>query len=99
MSMRLLILPVVLAAAALLVSACTTMSAAPPVAGSCNADAVQAYTGQIATTGVIDAARKAAGAEMVRTLKPGQVVTMEYLEGRLNLHVDGNNAIVRGACG
>lgn len=36
---------------------------------------------------------------VVRTLKPGQMVTMEYLEGRINLQVDDNRVIVAVTCG
>jgi hypothetical protein len=52
-----------------------------------------------ADAATIEAARKAAGAERVRTLKPGQMVTMEYLEGRLNLYLDANGTIQRIGCG
>lgn len=100
MSLRLLALPAtaILTLAACTLSACTT--AAPlPRAESCNAEAAQVYVGQAATPAIIDAARRAAGAEQVRTLKPGQMVTMEFLEGRLNVHVDAGNVILRTACG
>jgi hypothetical protein len=48
---------------------------------------------------MIEAARKDAGADSARTLKPGQMVTMEYLAGRLNLYLDANDKIERIACG
>ena len=48
---------------------------------------------------MIEAARKDAGADRVRTLKPGQVVTMEYLAGRLNLYLDASGKIERIGCG
>lgn len=95
MSMRLFVLPVAL----LLVAACTTTPATPPSANDCNAEAVKAYIGQAATANVIESARRAAGARIVRTLKPDQMVTMEYLEGRLNLHVDAGNVLLRATCG
>ena len=47
----------------------------------------------------IEAARKAAGAQRVRTLQHGQAVTMEYLEGRLNLYLDASGTIERIGCG
>ena len=47
----------------------------------------------------LEAARKAAGAERARTLKHGQVVTLEYLEGRLNLYLDASGKIERIGCG
>jgi len=68
-------------------------------ANQCNADAANAYLGKAADAATIEAARQAAGAERVRTIKPGQMVTMEYLEGRLNLYLDANGRIERIACG
>lgn len=44
-------------------------------------------------------AQRLARAKTVRTLRPGQVVTMEYRADRLNLHVDANNRVERIACG
>lgn len=71
----------------------------PPVALECHAERAQDAVGKTATAAVVEQARKDAGAQTVRVLKPGQVVTMEYREGRLNVYVDGNNAIERVACG
>lgn len=94
MSLRtLLLVPAMLSLAA-----CATAEA-PPAAGGCNADAASAYLGKAADAATIEAARKAAGAERVRTIKPGQMVTMEYIEGRLNLYLDANGRIERIACG
>lgn len=87
-----------LSATALLMSACA-ISATPPSTSTCNADAATPYVGQVATSPVVEAARRKAGAGLVRTLKPGQMVTMEYLDGRLNLHLDADNKIIRATCG
>ncbi|MBW8811101.1 MAG: hypothetical protein JF591_20305, partial [Lysobacter sp.] len=35
----------------------------------------------------------------VRVLKPGQMITKEYMDGRVNVHVDENNVIVDVGCG
>ena len=70
-----------------------------PAQASCNPEAAQPYVGQVATADVVEKARVAAGAEMVRTLKPGQVVTMEYRSGRLNLDVNGGNVVTGARCG
>ena len=95
MSQRsLLLLP-----AALLLAACATPVTPPPMTGQCNADAAQAHVGHAATAEMIEAARKDAGADSVRTLKPGQAVTMEYLAGRLNLYLDADGKIERIGCG
>lgn len=85
--------------AALLLAACATAEPPPSLAGQCNADAAQHHVGHAATAEMVEAARKDAGADRVRTLKPGQVVTMEYLAGRLNLYLDADGMIERIACG
>ena len=73
--------------------------AATPAA-SCNADAAKpAAIGKPATTAVLEQARIDAGARMSRVLKPGQMVTMEYAEGRLNVDVDASNVIINLRCG
>ncbi len=94
MSIRLLALPAV----ALLLSSCAT-PATPPSATACNAEAVQAFVGRAATGDTVDAARLAAGAELVRVIKPGQMVTLDYRSERLNLYLDAAGAVERVSCG
>lgn len=67
--------------------------------GKCDAKAAQAYVGKTASPDVMAQAKAAAGASHVRILKPGQMVTMEYSAGRLNLDVDANNVITSARCG
>ena len=94
-----------LAVATLLLTACTATSPPmsdpiPPQPLGCNADAAKPNAiGKVATTDVVDHARRDAGAQMARVLKPGQMVTMEYREGRLNIDVDEANVITNLRCG
>ena len=85
-------------AAALAASAC---AATPPVAGEptgrCDVAAAKAYIGQNATPAVVEQARKAAGADVVRTLDKDAVITMEYRQSRLNLITDGGR-IINATC-
>ena len=71
----------------------------PPMAGACNAEAAQAAIGKAATPDVVEQARVDAGADVARVLVPGQVVTMEFLAGRLNVNVNERNAVVGLTCG
>ncbi|MEO6226428.1 MAG: I78 family peptidase inhibitor [Thermomonas sp.] len=87
-----------LSAIAMLMSACAT-PATPPAAGACNANAIRPYVGQVATPAVVDAARNAAGAQLVRALKPNDAATMDYRVERINILVDDANKIVRATCG
>ena len=71
----------------------------PPQRDPCTADAANAYLGQAASAEVVEQARRAARADIARVLHPGEVVTMEYRSGRLNIEVDERGAIVRLRCG
>jgi hypothetical protein len=92
-----------IAAATCALAGCAT--AAPPDGGPyppkrmCNAEAARAAIGREATPDVVERARIDAGADMARVLRPGQVVTMEYREGRLNIDVNERNAIIGLRCG
>lgn len=66
---------------------------------ACNPNAARGVIGRVATTEVIEEARQAAGAELVRTLKPGQMVTMEYHPSRLNIDLDADNVVANVRCG
>ena len=74
-------------------------TSAPTEAPGCNADAARGVVGQTASADVVEKARMAAGAEIARTLKPGQMVTMEYHASRLNIDVDANNVVTNVRCG
>ena len=71
----------------------------PPQRDPCTAQAADRYVGQVASPDVVEQARRAAQADVARVLHPGDVVTMEYRTGRLNLEVDERNVIVRLRCG
>lgn len=65
----------------------------------CDAGAAQSLVGQQATGDVVEEARTMAGAETARTLHPDQAVTMEFVEGRLNVDVDEDGVITGLRCG
>lgn len=97
------------AALSLSLSACAPMPPSDPPrsagpgpsepAQKCDADAARGAIGQSASADVVERARIAAGAQVARTLKPGQMVTMEYHNSRLNIDVDANNVITNVRCG
>ena len=88
--------------AALLLAGCV-MGQPPaveaPVNTECDAAAAQGYVGQPASNQNIEGARIAAGAELVRTIRPGQAVTMEYSAGRLNVQLNSASTIISVTCG
>jgi Peptidase inhibitor I78 family len=65
----------------------------------CNAGKIQSTIGQAATQDVIDRAVADSTSGAVRVIKPGDAVTADYSEGRLNLEVDANNVITKASCG
>ena len=73
----------------------------PPVfaPGECNAQAAQSIVGQSYNTPLGEDARVRAGAERVRTLKPGDVVTMEFDARRLSIDVDAAGKVALVRCG
>lgn len=71
----------------------------PQTSASCDAGAAQGFVGKQGDAQTVEQARIAAGAEVARVLKPGQVVTMEYRDGRLNVDVDASNTITGVRCG
>ena len=98
MSLRSLCLfPVVFALAA-----CASQPAADEATastGTCNAEPAQSYVGKPATDANIEAAFKASGAKTMRSIKPGQAVTMDYREDRVNVSQDASGNIERVSCG
>jgi hypothetical protein len=87
-----------------LLAACAEMPPAdpkPPLEreGICDASTLGWTTGKPADAALVQKAQAESGARMVRTLRPGQVVTMEYSQYRLNLYLDANDRVERASCG
>lgn len=70
-----------------------------PVAGDCNAAGAQFAVGRPFSTQLESEARQRSGAQVVRMLRPGQAVTMEFNPKRLNIDVDAVGNITRVRCG
>jgi len=71
----------------------------PPPVASCNANNASAAIGKVAVSVVVEQARMDAGARVVRVIRPGEAVTMEYMQDRLNIEVNANNVIITVRCG
>ena len=76
-------------------------SVSPPMAGTmqCNDGKGQTAVGQTATQAVVDKIIADTGSRNARVIKPGQAVTMDYREDRVNINVDANNVIISVKCG
>lgn len=71
----------------------------PPYAGQCDDAKLGWAVGKQATADVVERVRVESGSQSARVLKPGQMVTMEFIAGRVNVYVDAANRIERVACG
>jgi hypothetical protein len=65
----------------------------------CSTDSVQNMLGQTYSASVGETARQRSGSRIVRLLKPGQVMTMEYDPSRINIILDDKGAIQALRCG
>ena len=86
----------------LLAAACTTVPATPEAGGSvgaCAAEGLGELVGRPATQALGSEALRLSGARAVRWIRPGDAVTMDYREDRLNIHLDAEGRVERFACG
>lgn len=67
--------------------------------GSCDASKAQALIGKARSKELGADALRLAGARALRWIAPGTMVTMDYREDRLNLHVDERGRVTKVACG
>ena len=96
-----------LAAAAATLGACATPAGStPPLEPSppaeterCDAEAARSVVGQVYSAATAEQARAASGATVVRRIEPGQMVTMEFRAGRLNIDTDAGGRITAVRCG
>ena len=89
------------AAFALLTMGCASAPPSAPAgetAAACRGDGLQDLVGRTATSELAAEAQRRSGARTVRWMRPGQIVTMEFREDRLNIHVE-NGRTVRFNCG
>jgi hypothetical protein len=72
---------------------------APQEPGECNANGAQFGVGYDYSTALAEQVRQASGAAIVRSIGPGQAVTMDYRSNRLNLEFDAGGRVLRVRCG
>lgn len=71
----------------------------PAAATACDDSQAQWAVGKKVTEAEVEQARKDSGAGTVRTLKPNQMVTMEFNTNRLNLDLDDAGTVTAIRCG
>ena len=65
----------------------------------CDAGPAQSLVGRQATSELGAEALRLTGARTIRWIQPGQAVTMDYREDRLNISLDAQNRVGRMSCG
>jgi hypothetical protein len=68
-------------------------------AGSCDSSKAQGLIGRARSETVGAEALRLTGARTLRWIPTGAMVTMDYREDRLNLHLDGKGKVAKVACG
>lgn len=91
---------ILVAAVILLCAGCTPPpQSTPPPARECDAAAAAGLVGAQGSPRLAREAQRMSRAAMVRVLRPGQMVTMEYRADRLNIRVDGQGKVLAITCG
>lgn len=87
-------------ALALLAVACAPVEPMPgPIRTKCDASAAQRFVGQPFRAGIGERARRATNSKVVRILRPGTVMTMDYREDRVNVSIDERGRVDGVRCG
>ncbi|OWT55655.1 I78 family peptidase inhibitor [Candidimonas nitroreducens] len=68
-------------------------------AGVCNDDAVQSLVGSKFSQSLAEQAQKRSGSSALQVVKPGQVMTMGYNPGRLDIIIDEHGTLSSIHCG
>jgi len=89
-----------LAGLALLAAVAACAAVPPPNPPSpCGADKAAAFVGRQATSAVRAEVAASVGERTIRWIRPGDVVTQDFIETRLNVMLDGKDVITGARCG
>lgn len=83
-----------------LLASCAALDTTPPEDTQviCQTRTLEWMVGKQADETLLNRAKVESTAKVVRVLRPGQMVTMEYSDQRLNIYVDANNVVERYSC-
>ena len=70
-----------------------------PGANACGSDRLTAYADQPASDDTLAKIRAAAGHDRIRVIRPGDAVTQDYREDRLNIEIGDEGRIKAMRCG
>ena len=66
---------------------------------TCDSSNTSWAMGQVADDALVQRIKAATGSKGVRVIKPGQAVTMDYREDRVNIDVDDKGRVTNVRCG
>jgi hypothetical protein len=69
-----------------------------PPTGSCDASKSQFAIGKRAGSDLLERARVAAHAASARFVRPNEPITLEFIESRLTLSLDGRDIVISAHC-
>lgn len=87
---------------ATLLAGCAPMTKQPPapaVPTGCDAGKLHDLIGKPYETSQADTLRNKANARLIRVIRPGNVVTMDFRQDRLNVKLDASNRVTGLNCG
>ncbi len=84
--------------------ACSTAPADPPIHGvtpghKCDAQGLSRFIGESGTSETGSAIKHSSHAAVLRWAPPGVMLTMDYREDRVTVHLDGHHKITQISCG
>src|SRR5690606_20150093 len=91
--------------AAVLLGACNLIvppppdDTTPPVTGTCMAQPAAFAVGRLWTPDLAETARVASNSNTVRTIRPGDAVTLDFRTDRLNLELNSAGVVTTVRCG
>ena len=71
----------------------------PPAMEGCDVSDVKPLIGQVYDEALAARAKEITGAAQVRVIRPGQMVSMDFREDRLNLELDADEKVIKATCG
>src|SRR3546814_8468771 len=89
----------VLSVAGLLASCATASPPIPEATGNCDASKGQFAVNQSYTVELAASVQESTGSRAMRVTRPGQAVTMDFRQDRVNVKLEENDKIVRVTCG
>ena len=97
-------MPRILVLAPVLLASCSTAPAAPIVHGqtpghTCKTEGTDRFIGQVRTDKIAAAIKRISNAAVLRWAPPGVMLTMDYREDRVTVHLDPAHKITEIRCG